>query len=217
MSGFLFDRDFDQELEAEAALPLAPTPIEVGPDPRQIATQIEAARQAAYAEGHAAGFAAGESEARAAIEADIGQTLTALLPQIEALSAGAAAHRQRSSQDLAQMCLFLAERLVPEIEAQFGARRIAAFCRRAARLAEGPEGGEIRLSPQMFEAISPALQGLSTATNAPMRLIADPDLAIGEARATWLHGRADYAAEELRRELLSTLSSIAQTAAPDGL
>lgn len=217
MAGFLFDRDFDQELEAEARVEAAPAPREAGPDPRLIAAQLAAAREAAYAEGEAAGFAAAEAELRAALESDIATTLAGLVPEIAAIRAELAAHQRQSSRDLAQMCHFLAERLLPELLERFGPRRLEAFCRRAARMAEGPAGAEIRLSPRMQAELAPVLGDLGTASGAPLRLVADPALSDGEARASWVAGRADYAAEVLHAELLSTLSSIAQSPAPDGL
>lgn len=217
MSSFLFDRDFDQELEAEARVPAPPAPAIVGPDPAALAGQLAAVREAAFAEGHAAGSAETEARLAETIDTEIAASLNALLPQIEALEAGLVRHRHHASQDLARMCLFLAERLLPEVLTQFGTRRIEAFCRRALRLAEGSAGAEIRLSPQMHAELHPVLGNLSTSSGAPLRLIADPALSNGTAEASWQSGRAEYAAEELHAELLATLSSIAQTPAPDGM
>lgn len=217
MTGFLFDRDFDAELETEARRQVAGPKAEAAPpDPAVLAAEREALVAAAFAEGHAAGQAEAEARVRETIESEVAQTLSALRPEIEALVAGLSRHRAQSSADLARMCHFLAQALLPEILERFGARRIEAFCRRAARMAEGPEGAEIRLPPALLAEIGPRLGGLSTASHAPVRLVADPALRPGEARAQWRAGRADYAAETLHAELLATLSSIAQPPAPDG-
>lgn len=214
MSGFLFERDFDQEIEAERHAGLHP---EAQDDHGQ--SQREAT---AFADGHAQGYsegvAAGRAAALAQAEADIAQreteALQALLPEIAALSADAARHRHQRDVDLAQMCLALARQALPEVLERFGQRRLEAFCRRALALAEGPEGVEIRLAPAVFTALSAKLSLAATPAGAALRLTQDASLAPHEARATWAGGGADYAADLLGHDILSTLDILAQAPMP---
>lgn len=215
MPAFLFERDFDQEMEAEKR---SVTPEE---GPRMFSVEeVEELRQKAFeegrAEGEAAGFAAGEAEALASIHAVQTETLRELSPLVAAIRAEQGQYNRAREHDLLQLVLFLAQAVLPEVEERFGRRRIEAFCRRALKMAEGDQGLEIFLSPQMHEELSEAFRGTTTAEGAPLRLLADPELPVLGARAQWASGSADYAAERLRTELLTTLQSLAQSTAPDG-
>lgn len=213
MQPFVFDRDFDDELEGEQARATAPLKALI------TLAELEAARAEGYARGHAEGLAAGTTEAesrlQAGFEAEVAATLAQLLPEITALRDARAAHHQSLEQDLLRMTRALATALIPEIEARFGLRRLEAFCRQALRMAEGQGGLELHLPPATLEAVGRHLGPALTAAGAPVRLVADDTLPPGSASARWDQGRADFAQSRLHQDLLSTLSHFSPPATPD--
>ena len=204
MTSFLFERDFDQEIETEGQ---APVPEVVGPDPARMAELLRQAREEAFEAGRSEGYATAEAEMQASLLAEQNATLAALLPQIEALRQNEAAHRRQMEQDLTGLTLFLAQNILPEVLEAFGARRIKAFVRQALRMAEGPL--EIRLSAPMHEALAPILSPLSTGQGASVRFLADESLNRHEARALWLGGGATYDSKSIHDALLNTLKTLA--------
>lgn len=213
MQRFVFDRDFDDELEGELVLASAPQIARITP------AELEAARAEGYASGHAEGLSTGTAEAEARLqagfEAEITTTLAALLPELTALREARAAHHQSLEQDLLRLTRALATALIPEIEARFGLRRMEAFCRQALRMAEGAAGLELHLPPATLAAIRSHLGPALTAKGAPVRLTPDESLAPGSASARWDQGRADFAQPKLHQDLLTTLSHFSPPATPD--
>lgn len=205
MSSFLFERDFDLEIEAEGQDP-AP-PVLSGPDPARLAEMMRQAREEAFEQGRAQGAAEAEASLREGLLANQAASLAALLPQIEALSAHAGAHRLQMERDLAALTLFLAQNLMPEVLERFGAARVKAFVRQSLRMAEG--GLDIRLSTSMHEALSPEFAGLTTAGGATVTFGADAELSLHEARASWVGGGAKYDYQRIWDALLNNLKTLA--------
>lgn len=216
MLSFEFTRDFDREIEAETAslaqARQAATRPQISPE------ELEAIRAAAFAEGQAEGLKQGVAEAEARLnagfEAQMSETLAALLPGLTALREARAAHHAGLERDLLRLIHALAARLLPEIFTAFAPARIAAFCRDALRMAEGPGGLELRLPEALCPQIEAALQGALTAEGAPVRLIADPGLSPGMARASWDQGRASHDEAGLHQALLATLAGLSDFSNP---
>lgn len=210
MSAFLFERDFDQEIEEEALsgiVPEGPT----GPDPVLLEAIRREAFEAGRAEGHAQGLEEGRAEIRDSLTARETETLEALAPAVKSLIDDHAQHRRNLETDLARLTLALAQKLLPEVRAQYGERRIMAFAKRALHLAHGSGTLQLTLSDQMHAQLAPRLIPLGD-----MQLKADPDFAPLQAHAQWSQGEAHFAEEKLHEALLSTLHSIAQDLPADG-
>ena len=212
MLSFEFTRDFDSEIEAENAS--VQNARHAATRPVITPADLEAARAAAFAEGQAEGVKRGISEAEARLsagfEAQMSETLAALLPELTALRAARAAHHDGLERDLLRLINALAQRILPEIFTAYAPARIAAFCRDALRMAEGPGGLELRLPAALCPQIEAALGAALTAEGAPVRLIADPLLGPGMAQASWDQGRASHAEAGLHQALLATLAGLSQ-------
>lgn len=212
---FLFDRDFD----AEAAAGLIPAPRpDAKPAPlsltaEELAAKLQAAREEGYAQGHAEGLAEGQRLAQEDGAARARESLAALVPQISALEGDLSRHRAARERDLIRLTQALAARLLPEIAARFAPRRLAAFCRRALLLAEGPGGLTLEVPPAALEPLQAEFREALTGTGAAVHLIAAPDLAEGAARARWSGGEAHFHPEALMSEILATLDLLSRDAA----
>lgn len=210
MSAFLFERDFDQEIEEESlsdSLPQGP----IGPDPVMLEAIRREAYEAGLAQGHSQGLEEGRTEMRDSLMARETQTLEGLMPLLQVITQDQARHRKQLETDLARLTLALAQKLLPEVRALYGDRRLTAFAKRAVHLAQGSGSLQLTLSPQMHAQLAPRLSPLG-----PMQITADPDFAPLEAKAHWPQGAAHYAEEKLHDALLSTLHSIAQDLPADG-
>ena len=212
MSDFLFERDFDQELEAEGYV--APAPQEVHYSKAQLAEAIAAARAEAFAEGEAAGRQAAEAELRESLLADQVKVLTELRQELALLLERQGAARRQLEFDLGALCLFLAQNLVPEYLTAFGPRRIRAFARQVVAMAEGDL--EITLAPELSQIIAQDLAELPRAKGAGLKVLADPALGRAELRAQWAGGGAEYNYQHMLEAMLATFTTITREDAPSG-
>ena len=205
---FLFERNFDDEAEAEAAardiVPAAAL------SPAEIARLHSDAFDAGRTEGHAAGYEEGFSTAKAefdaSLEAALSASLAALVPQINALSDALTAHAQAREHDLVQLTGYLAERLLPEITERFAPRRIHAFCKRALMMSEGSSGLTLTVAPELLADIQAAFAALSP--DCRLTITADPSFERSQARAQWQGGGAETSGAALARELMSLIHEL---------
>lgn len=214
MERLRFDRDFDDELEAELRAGQVPAPR-----PALSPAELDAIRSEAYERGRAEGLEQGRTEAETrvtgSLEAQSAASLAALLPLLEELRQTRAQHHQALEQDLLRLVQALAQRVLPEIFEAYGVRRLEAFCRRALRMAEGQGGLTLRLPVDVHPEISRNLGSVITVHGAPVELIADPDLPPGTARAEWDQGEAEQSEAALHEILRATLTHLSTPANPD--
>lgn len=201
----LFRRNFDAELAAEArALE------EEGPRVWS-ETELAAACAKARAEGEATGFAAGHAAGTEAAEAGIAEAtraaLEALVPQIDAFTGAAAAHRTTLEAQLTGYVLDVAERVFPEFLDRHGpihAREQA--LRLLAQLHDRP-ALSLHVAPDVAADINARLPELTAAhgTGCAVTVNADETLAPGAARIAWANGFVSIDPERVSRAILTEL------------
>jgi hypothetical protein len=188
--------------EAPAAAPPAPPPVH---------SQEELARAVAAAleEGRAEAAAAVRAELRAGIEQQQAEALAAIAAQLagrkDALEQTLAA-RAGASRELA---LALARALVPEALARQPLADIEAMLRALVVRLEGEPWLEIRLAPAPAAAAEASLLAIAEEAGyrGALRVLPDARLGPGDARLSWLDGRAERDLAQLESEALALVDA----------
>ncbi len=176
---FLFNRSFDN-LQAESAQPKEPPP------PTYSQADLDSARESAMQQG----FAAGQDSAQQTQQAQLLSVTETLATQIAAAFDAAAANRQAQEQDIGDIALAIARRLLPEIVSENALQTVsgmvAQVCKDMAR--------EPRLVVRVPDALlDPLQQQLSSITQqqayaGKIVLLADDTLHAGDCKIEWSDG-----------------------------
>lgn len=206
-----FMRDFDAEIEAEAAQ-------QKHPDQAQTEDEILARIQAAADEAREAGFREGREEALAEAEATLAAARVAALeglkPRLVKLEEELGAHSRAVEADLVSFFLTVCEKALPHVIEEHGPAMVEAELRRIARRAQGSRGLEVKVSPANHEHVRAILIDLlPEETAGALRVIAEPGLGDSEIRADWQGGRSDMSYERLCRSILQRLKTTHSRAA----
>ncbi|UFN48287.1 hypothetical protein LPC08_20080 [Roseomonas sp. OT10] len=161
--------------------PPPPPPAE-GPGPEEIAAMLDAARDAARADGYAAGEQAGWEAALASQAARLDGALAALLPQLEAMLREERAASEARTRELAVLLLRLVDAALPGAAARAAPDLLDRLMEHLGPVLEVPEGATVLVPPEVLEAARRRLDGTGLA------VAADPALAPGDARIAWRGG-----------------------------
>ncbi len=213
MAHLLFVRDFEAEMTAERLRAESQVATHSAEDLARVSA-------AAHAEGHAAGLAEGLAsgwrEALASIEAQRLEAVGKLATAVDGLLAERAAHRQRLEAEMIAFVADLADRVLPELVSQLGARRVDEEIGRVIRRAIGSPSLEIRLSPAVAETLGDELHRMAAPSGQTIRVVPDPALDPTEVYASWLHGRSRYSFAAICRSIQTLIRRAAPvSAAPD--
>ncbi|KAF0674631.1 FliH/SctL family protein [Profundibacterium mesophilum] len=217
MSLHLFDRNFDAELAEEAEAARARD----APSAEEIALMLAAARAEGVAEGLEQGRAEGRARSEAEIEARRAAALETMMPQIAAIFAAAAEHRKSLEAEALDFAISLCAQLFPQLLKEEAPVRCEHEIRRAIALALGSPSLTLSMAPETHAEIAPVLA--AAARSAGMirepELIAEPALSVGEMRAEWLNGTAEFSYPAICAGILDALrnarSSLGQTPTPN--
>lgn len=196
---FLFDVSFDRldPSEQDGAEALAP---------RFTQAELDAARADGMAEGRTGALA----ESAQATEARLAGALESLTAAIERLVAERARIEGEIEHAAVTAIRTVLDRAVPALAAKDPLTELEAFVTRM--LAEAFEEPRIvlRVDDSLFEPAKSRLPALSQAAGyaGKLVLLADPDLAVGDARIEW----ADGGAERDHRRLMADLDRILSAA-----
>jgi flagellar assembly protein FliH len=196
---FLFDVSFDRPdtEDPEGAETL---------EPRFTRAELDAARADAMAEGRKSALV----EATQATDAKLAGTLASLTAAIERLLA----ERVRIEGEIERAAMTavraVLERAVPALTAKDPLAELEAFVARMLGEAFDEPRIVLRVSDALFEPVKTRLPALSQAAgySGKLVLLADPDLAVGDAKIEW----ADGGAERDQRRLMAELDHILTTA-----
>lgn len=212
MAHLLFVRDFEAEIDAERLLAERQAVVHSAED-------LQAASDAARAEGHAAGFAEGLStgreEALAEIEAQRVEAMGKLALAVDALLAGRAAHQQRLEAEMTAFAADLADRVFPELQRDLGSSRLDAELRRVMGRAIGSPWLEIRLAPAVSEALAGELVAMGAEHDQKVRVRPDPALGPTDVEAAWMNGRSRYSFAAICRSIQSLIRRAMPISIPD--
>ncbi|EAR51739.1 flagellar motor switch protein [Oceanicola granulosus HTCC2516] len=191
----LLFRNFDEPAEA----PDAP--------PAYDAQELEAARQAAYAEGVAAGRQAAFEEAAQSLQAREAATLACLDARLGTLVSEAGAHRAALEEQMLDFVLSVAEQVLPEYVAAHGPARVEAELVRTIRLALGSPLLRVVVAPDTAPKVGARLEAAAAAHDYRGRLEVGTDerLAPGEATAAWETGFMEYSYPDVCDRILAAL------------
>lgn len=206
---YLFERNFDEELALEAK---GSTPGEgvLAESHVHLQNNLEAVRSEAFEAGHSQGVLDGRAALEAEQHSSQSTSLDVIARQCEALCQGAAQHRDALEADMVAFALSTCEKVFPELIDSRSTERAAAEIKRFLSLAMGSPRLRIQMSEKTFEEHGPAIQaalaGQSSST--AIEILADQDLADGEARMEWQNGTMEYSFERLCNTVLGALRGV---------
>ncbi|PWE49446.1 hypothetical protein DEM26_13450 [Thioclava sp. NG1] len=199
----VFQRDFDEEMQAEDARRAA--------ERLRVFTQadLDAAAAAARAQGFEAGRAQGRNEATTEIttslEARQTEALEKLSPEITALLGNQLAHQAALERHLCGFALRVCEKVFPEFIESCSTARVETQIRRAMEIALRKPSLTIRLSPANVTGLTPVIEASAGPNSPALNIVADPALADGDIHADWEDGVMDYSFETVCRSILIAL------------
>lgn len=201
---YVFDRDFDRELDHERQE--AERRARACYSPEDLEAALADARAAAFAEGHAAGRAEGIAESQASSEALRSEALGALAPQLERLIGEADRHRAALEAQVLDFTLSVCEQVFPEV---LGRSRDRALDRvkKTIGLALGSACLRIMLSERALPLLRPEIERAARdiGLQARVELATDPALSEGDVRMEWDNGFMEYSFAGICDRILSAL------------
>ncbi|MHA6345258.1 FliH/SctL family protein [Roseivivax sp. CAU 1761] len=210
---FIFDRDFDRELEIERGGPAAAGDALVSYGESDLAERCAEAR----AEGRAAGFEEGRAAALAQARDEMAAARQAALEALTAAVAGLAeqadAHRALLEQEAADLFARLAETLAPEAVARLAEGRLRAEMLDGLRLAVGSARVRVRLAPDSATRLAPEIARAAEPLGLSGRIevLPDAEMAEGDGRVEWDDGFAEHSFAQLCERLSGALRAAAET------
>ena len=181
---FLFNLDFEPDAPPDGDAAEAP------PEPAFSAEELEAARQASYADG----FAAGETQGRIAAEAAITSAAEAAQTTLQAAVAQALAlaeHAQQTAQSTAAIASARGlAHAFPAIAESAGADDIVRVIADALGRAHDEPRIVVRLAGADYESLSEEMNALARQAGYPGKIVVLEDAAVapGDVRAEWAEG-----------------------------
>jgi flagellar assembly protein FliH len=175
---FLFEHSFDNA--AGAARAPERKPVTLKPE------QYDALKKESYDLGFAAGQKTGfdeQAERLAATLAEVGQTIEAMIGNMQAL-------QKQSEQGMRRMALAIARKLLPDFTARNGIQEIEAMLNHVMdEMAHEPRL-VVRVHESQFDAISNKIGELSAqkAYTGKVVVLADAEIAAGDCRIEWADG-----------------------------
>lgn len=200
-----FLRDFDAEIEAEAA---QLKQHDQAPSESEITARIQAAADEAREAGYREGRAEALSEAEATLAAARVAALEGLKPRLAALGEDLVAHQRALEADMVSFLLTIFEKALPHVIEAHGPTMLEAELRRIARRAQGSRGIEVRVSPSNLDHVRITLKDLlPEEAGRSLRVTVEHGLGDSEIRAEWQGGRSDMSHERLCRSIIDKLKS----------
>ncbi|MDC0739419.1 FliH/SctL family protein [Cognatishimia sp. SS12] len=174
----------------------------------ELAKLLSDARQAAGEAALAQGIEEGQRMALDAEEKLRCAALAAIKTQISDIHQRDAQHRAELEQDLIDMVLDIAERVVPELLQHYSHPLVHAKLAEALHIGGRQAQITVRLCPETKAALERPLAELARSENiqAP-NFLEDDSLARGEARVSWENGFLSYSLDRVCDGVLSALRS----------
>lgn len=203
---FIFERDFDREIEIESGL---------GPEPERVYSEaemqalLEAAREDGFAQGQDLGYRTGRAEAIGQAEKEHHATLDALTGSLQTLMRGEAEHRVALERDVVVLMTAILEHVLPEAKAALSVERLEREILAHLRMGLDKATLKIRMNPEDRERIEATIRkeadklGLTEL----IEVIADAGLAQGATRVDWNDGFMEFGFERICAAILDRLKA----------
>lgn len=203
MEKFLFDTSFDSR--ARTPVPAAP------PEPTFSRSELEAARDAARAEG----WAGGEAAAQQGLAAATVRAVAAVDGQVAALREELVFVADQSRRDGLALALAAVRALYPRLAATHGLAEIETVVAECLELARHEPAIVFKFHPDVLEAATGPLEAMAAARAWPGKLVilADPRLAIDGCAVEWADGGAERNSEAVLEQIEQLVAQTTATAA----
>ncbi|MHA7875600.1 FliH/SctL family protein [Roseivivax sp.] len=191
MTRFVFDRDFDRELDMERGD--APPPERIYTT-AEVQEELAAARAQAFAEGEEAGWKKAQDEVLSTADHNRLSALMTIAERMDRLLAGDAEHRAKLEQEILGFIQAVFEKVTPHALAAFGEARLREEIMATLKLALGSAVLRVRLSAEEIERLDPEIrrQADKLGLTARLDIAADAELAAGDGRVDWDDGFMEY-------------------------
>jgi len=199
---FLFEHDFDAEVEAAREAAAAPepesscTPEPPPPEPSYFEEDLARAREAGYREGHEAGRNAGQAEGRAAAETEAEQELAAALSRVsdglDGLLKDLEATEGRRDREALDLSVTLVRKLFPALHRRNALGEAESLIETTLdRVRQQPQV-VVRAASDIAGPLAPRLDDLAARGGYQGRLTlqTDESLAPGDVQVVWSDGGA---------------------------
>lgn len=202
---YVFDRDFDSELDRERQE--AERRARACYTPEDMEAAIAKVRAEAFRDGHTAGRAEGLAEARSSAERLRAEALGVLGPQLEQLIGAADRHRTALEAQVLDFTLSVCEQVFPEVLRSRSRERALDRVKKTIELALGSSCLRIMLSQQALPLLQPEIEQAARAIGleARIELSADPALSEGDVRMEWDNGFMEYSFAAVCDRILTAL------------
>ncbi len=199
---YLFETSFDAEALAAQEEPAEPT---------FTAAELDAARQAAHAEGEAAG----RQDAVNGIEKQLLNGLGRLVEQMTALSADQARYQDGLTEHSVELALKALRKMFPAIAQRDGLIEIESVLADCLREARAEPRIVVRVAEALVAPLQERVDSLAAAAGheGTIAVMADPELGPADCRVEWAEGGAERVVQELWREFEAATHRIFQNGA----
>lgn len=193
---FLFEHSFDVDREA---MRKRKAEEEQPPEPTFSKDELEAAREAGYADGHSAGF----QEASSNLETETARLVAALGERLPPLSDEQAIANDRLLHDGARVAATIARKILPSYTAKHGTDELTALVTRCLETLISQPRIHVRVEPGQVEPITRHLESAVSASGFDGRFLVEADEAMGrsDCRLTWQSGGLERVEADIWREI----------------
>ncbi|ETX28906.1 hypothetical protein [Roseivivax isoporae] len=207
---FVFDRDFDREIEIERG-GVGIAAEDAAED--EILGRIEAARREGFEDGRVEGHRIAMAEAHAEMQRLRLSALGTLAAGMQDLVAATDLHRAQLEADAADFAFALCEKFAPEILGRLGPGRLRTEVLAALKLTLGAGRVRVRLSSDSAERLGPGIEAEAEALglDARIEIIRDDTLGPGDGRVEWNNGFMETHFASLCDRVIATLREAKET------
>ena len=205
--GYVFERDFDQEVELEAETEARLKRACYTPE--DLAAAMELARSEGLQDGHEEGRREAFAEAEETDRRRQTEAIEMLAGKVAALVDGADAHAETLEQQMLSFVLAVFEKLAPELIQGRAFMRAEAEVRAAMAVALGTASLKISLPPDVFEVHGEMIEeaARSIGHDGRIEVYSDETLVQGDARVEWDNGFMEYSFNLICNRILTSLKA----------
>jgi flagellar assembly protein FliH len=191
---FLFDVSFDQV----AAKPAPPEPPPPPPEEKFTRAELEAAQEAARAEGHSAGLA----EANTGATARAAAALEILAGGVKSLLGTIDAARAQTQREAIEALRLITAKVLPAAATKGALSEIESFAAKSLIDALDEPRVVLRVASELYEPVRGQLETIAAASGFDGRivLLADDTLTASDARLEWADGGVERDTARLLRD-----------------
>ncbi|MHA6327028.1 FliH/SctL family protein [Roseivivax sp. CAU 1753] len=201
---YIFERDFDQELEIERGESPAPERLYTE---SELQAALDSARETAFSEGQDRGWRTAHGDAVEQAERQHLAALELLSAQLSSLMGAEALHRAKLEREVVSLAHAVLEKVVPNVQAKFAQDRLRSEILSHLHLALGSARLFIKLSvldtPHLEIMILREAEKLGVGNR--IQISSDAALSKGECRVDWDDGFMEFGFDKVCEKILALL------------